>query len=101
MKYIGMPAGMWVLFRRSFQRNLTAVLGYDKAVAKDTTLKAKKKYKEIIMSLPTFERGDIFLMNIVNCAMLSAFCLSFPDSTFSATNPAMFTGSLALPKGGA
>ena len=79
MKYIGMPAGMWVLFRRSFQRNLTAVLGYDKAVAKDTTIKAKKKYKEIIMFLPTFERGDIFLMNIVNCAMFSAFCLSLPD----------------------
>ena len=33
MKYIGMPAGMWVLFRRSFQRNLTDVLGYDKEVA--------------------------------------------------------------------
>ena len=79
MKYIGMPAGMWALFRRSFQKNLTAVLGYDNATAADTAAKAKKKYKEIIASLPTFERGDIFLMNIVNCAMFSAFCLNLPD----------------------
>ncbi len=80
MKYIGMPAGMWLLFKRSFQKTLTAVLGYDKVMAKDTAVKAKKKYKEIIASLPTFERGDIFLMNIVNCAMFSAFCLCLPDS---------------------
>ena len=79
MKYIGMPAGMWLLFRRSFQKNLTAVLGYDKEIAKNTAVKAKKTYKETIASLPTFERGDIFLMNIVNCAMFSAFCLNLPD----------------------
>ncbi len=79
MNYIGMPAGMWALFRRSFQGNLTAVLGYDKAVAKETTANAKIKYKEIIASLPAFESGDIFLMNIVNCAMFSAFCLNIPD----------------------
>ncbi len=42
MKYIGMPAGMWLLFRKSFQKNLSVVLGYDKVTAKDTTLKAKK-----------------------------------------------------------
>lgn len=79
MKYIGMPAGMWLLFRRSFQKNLTVVLGFDKAAAKDMAAKANKKYKEIITSLPTFECGDIFLMNIVNCAMFSAFCLNLPD----------------------
>lgn len=79
MKYIGMPAGMWILFRKSFQKNLSAVLGYDTAAAKATTVKAKKKYKEIIISLPAFERGDIFLVNIVNCAVFSAFCLNLPD----------------------
>ncbi len=79
MKYIGMPAGMRLLFGNSFQKNLSVVLGYDKATAKDTAVKAKRKYKEIIASLPTFERGDIFLMNIVNCAMFSAFCLNLPD----------------------
>ena len=29
MKYAGMPFGMWVLFASSFQKQLTAVLGYD------------------------------------------------------------------------
>ena len=31
MKYAGMPMGMWVLFSGSFQKQLTAVLGYDVA----------------------------------------------------------------------
>ena len=34
MKYTGMPMGMWVLFAGSFQKQLTAVLGYDAATAK-------------------------------------------------------------------
>ena len=29
MKYAGMLMGMWVLFVGSFQKQLTAVLGYD------------------------------------------------------------------------
>ena len=35
MKYAGMPMGMWVLFAGSFQKQLTAVLGYDADTAKD------------------------------------------------------------------
>ena len=31
MKYAGMPFGMWMLFASSFQKQLTAVLGYDAA----------------------------------------------------------------------
>ncbi len=42
MKYIGMPAVMRLLFKRSFQKNLTAVLGYGKEIAKDTETKARK-----------------------------------------------------------
>ena len=34
MKYAGMPFGMWVLFAGSFQKQLTAVLGYDADIAK-------------------------------------------------------------------
>lgn len=79
MKYIGMPAGMWALFKRSFRNRLSDDLGYDKASAKAITNKAGRKYKEIIASLPVFERGDIFVMNIVNCAMFAAFCLNLPD----------------------
>ena len=37
MKYAGMPMGMWVLFAGSFQKQLTAVLGYDAATAKAIT----------------------------------------------------------------
>ena len=48
MKYIGMPMGMWVLFAGSFQKQLTAVLGYDANAAKAITKKAKPKYREII-----------------------------------------------------
>ena len=48
MKYAGMPFGMWVLFAGSFQKQLTAVLGYDKATAKQITKISKPKYKEII-----------------------------------------------------
>ena len=48
MKYTGMPFGMWALFAGSFQKQLTAVLGYDAATAKAITKKAKPKYREII-----------------------------------------------------
>ena len=34
MKYAGMPFGMWMLFAGSFQKQLTAVLGYDADIAK-------------------------------------------------------------------
>ena len=73
MKYMGMPMGMWVLFVGSFQKQLTAVLGYDAAIARAITKKAKPQYRQIIRRLPEFEKADRFKMNIVNCAMLGAF----------------------------
>lgn len=79
MKYAGMPFGMWMLFAPSFRRELTQVLGYDEASAREITKRAKPKYCEIITSLPEFEKADRFKMNIVNCAMLSAFVLSMPQ----------------------
>ena len=79
MKYAGMPFGMWVLFAGSFQKQLTAVLGYDKATAKQITKISKPKYKEIIAKLPEFEKTDRFKMNLVNCAMIGAFILSMPE----------------------
>ena len=74
-----MPFGMWVLFAGSFQKQLTAVLGYDKATAKQITKISKPKYKEIIAKLPEFEKTDRFKMNLVNCAMIGAFILSMPE----------------------
>ena len=54
MRWTGMPMAMWAVFARSFQTQLTAVLGYDAATAKQITKSAKPKYKEIIAKLPEF-----------------------------------------------
>ena len=78
MKYTGMPLGMWMLFSSSFKKELTDVLKYDTKSAEQITAKAKTKYKEIIRSIPEFEKGDRFKMNIVNCALLSALLLNMP-----------------------
>lgn len=79
MKYMGMPLGMWALFARSFQKQLTATFGYDVQTAKAITKHAKPKYQEIIRELPEFEKADRFKMNVVNTAMLGAFVLSMPE----------------------
>ena len=79
MKYIGMPWGMWALFSNSFRKQLSAVFGYDAAVARKIAQKAKPEYKRIIRELPAFEKGDRFQMNIVNCALLGAFVRSMPE----------------------
>ena len=79
MKYMGMPMGMWALFAGSFQKQLTAVFGYDADAAQAITKKAKSKYKAIIADLPEFEKADRFKMNLVNCAMIGAFILSMPQ----------------------
>lgn len=79
MRYAGMPAGMWLLFRRSFRRGLIADLRLEPGQAASVARRAKAKYREIIASLPTFEKGDRFRMNIVSCAMLSAFLLCLPE----------------------
>ena len=78
MKYAGMPMGMWMLFGKSFQTQLTAVFGYDAATARAVARKAKPKYRENIAELPEFEKEDRFQMNIVNAAMLAAFILNVP-----------------------
>ena len=79
MKYAGMPMGMWVIFNKNFRRNLTEILKFDEKESKKITSSAKKKYKELIEKIPEFEKADRFKMNIVNCAMLSAFFLSMPS----------------------
>ena len=76
MKNIGMPMGMWVLFRKSFERNLITEFGLSRDVSKTVAAKAKLRYKEIIAGLPEFEKEDRFKMNIVNCAMLASFVLN-------------------------
>ena len=79
MKYIGMPMGMWALYKRSFQSHLVSVLGFNENEAARITAAAKPKYKEIIQKLPEFEKGDRFKMNIISCAMLASFLLSMKE----------------------
>ena len=79
MRYAGMPFGMWLLFQPSFRHGLTADLGLGPDHEASVTRQAKAKYREIVASLPDFEKGDRFKMNIVSCAMLSAFLLSLPE----------------------
>lgn len=79
MKYIGMPAGMWLLFNKSFRNRLVSVLGYNDQEADSISSKAKMKYREIICRLPEFEKEDRFRMNIVSCAMLCSFILSMKE----------------------
>ena len=76
MKYSGMPAGMWAIYRKSFQRALTTELGLGTEDAKRVMTKAKPVYKEVIGKLPEFEKGDRFKTNIVNCAILISVFLS-------------------------
>ena len=78
MRYLGMPAGMWALFERSFRDRLTDVLGYGRTAAAGISKKAHGKYRELIGKLPDFEKGDRFQMNIVSCAMLAAHVLRMP-----------------------
>ncbi len=79
MKYLGMPQGMWLLYKNSFEKNLVAVLGFDAQTAKEITKKAAPKYKEIIEKLPEFEKEDRFKMNAVGCAVLIAFLLNMEE----------------------
>lgn len=72
MKYNGMPFGMWLLFKKSFRKNLN-VFNIDKKESKIITKKAKIKYKNIINKLHEFEKNDRFKMNIVSCAMFASF----------------------------
>ena len=78
MKYAGMPMGMWALFGSSFRKQLTNCLGYTPEEAREIARKAKPRYRQIIARVPEFETEDRFRMNLVNCAMLSAFVLSMP-----------------------
>ncbi len=83
MRYTGMPAGMWLIFARSFRDRLVTELGYGREDAARISKKARARYRRIIGKLPEFEKKDRFRMNIVNCAMLSAFVLEMdrrPDA---------------------
>ena len=64
----------------SFQKQLTAVFGYDVRYGKSHHEKSKAEIQgRSSAELPEFEKADRFKMNIVNCAMIGAFILSMPE----------------------
>ena len=91
MRWMGMPMAMWAVFARSFQTQLTEVLGYDAVTAKQITKTAKPKYKEIIAKLPEFEKGDRFQLNtpMMPARVQPNIC----TTTTSSTPPARSFGS--------
>ena len=54
-----MSLGMWLLYRRSFERCLVTVCELDTKAAADTMKKAKPKYRQIIKGLPEFETAKL------------------------------------------
>jgi hypothetical protein len=97
MRYFGMPFGMWAIFAGSFQKNLTAILGYDPKTAADVTARAKSNYKELIAKVPEFDPRDRFQMNLVNCAMLGAFLLAMEEKPTLETLTEYYERSMMTP----
>lgn len=64
-----MPAAMWLLFAKSFRQQLVENYHMNGEAAKEVTVKAKLKYKQMIQGLPEFEKNDRFKVNAVSCAM--------------------------------
>ena len=96
-----MPAGMWLLFSRPFEKHLIPILGYDAEIACSVTAKARIRYQEIISRLPELQKEDRFKLNIVSCAMFSAFLMkmSKKPSVEKATEyycKSMMTGAMKL-----
>lgn len=81
MKYIGIPLGMWVLFEKSFRKNLVSEFGYNKITAKQISKNAKSRYKSIIRNLPEFEKGDQFKNKHCRLCNAGCFCTLYAQKT--------------------
>ena len=77
MKYGMLPKLMWSIYKPTFKRELKNVLKVDNAskVMKDAYI----KYKEIILSIDEFDKGDRFIINILSAAMLSSILLTLDN----------------------
>ena len=96
MKYFGMPSGMWLLFGGSFRKQLVSVLRCSRKSSRKITKRAKREYRRIIKSLPEFEKGDRFKMNIVSAAMLAAFYLNMDEKTTVGQMTAYYRDSMMI-----
>lgn len=73
MKYGLYPKAMWLVYKKSYKKELTIFKVVDKS---SLMKKAKKEYKEIIKSIPEFDKNDLYVINIINCALFSSILLS-------------------------
>lgn len=76
MKMGALPRGIWLLFRGSFEKQLP-LLGVQ--IPDGLMKQAKRKYREIIETIPPFGENDALEMNIISASMLAAVYLSLPE----------------------
>lgn len=76
MKYGIMPRLMWKVFHGSFARELPSITKED---IEPLMKRSYGRYRDILTSIPEFEKGDRFLVNILSAAMLSAVLLELPE----------------------
>ncbi len=74
MKYGFIEKAMWAGYKSTFKKNLTQTL--DEERPSEIMKEAHKKYKDILADVTEFDKGDRFIINIVNCALLSSILLS-------------------------
>ena len=71
-----LPRGMWLVFQKSFRRQLCLITREDpQAVMKE----ARITYRSILLDIPDFDKGDRFLVNILSAAMLAAVYLNLRE----------------------
>ena len=97
MKYAGMPAAMWMLYKKSFRNHLVSDLGISEDMATKITKQAKPEYRKIIEKLPKFEKEDRFKTNIVNCALLIAFLLKMEQRPTVEQLTMFYANAMAIP----
>ena len=76
MKYGFIPRGMWLIFHRSFEKQLPLLTKDDLQIIMK---KARSSYRDILCDIPNFDKEDRFLVNILSAAMLAAVYLNLRE----------------------
>lgn len=77
MNHRFMQSAMWVAFRGSFRDALKTVLAVEDASA--VMARSRKRYAQILASLPDYAKGDGFYINILSAATFAAVMLELPE----------------------
>ena len=78
MKYGFFPRAMWAVFQGSFKRQLPIITGCETSAL---MRRSKHTYREILRSVPEFDRDDPFLVNPLSAVMLAAVYLNLPGKS--------------------